>query len=70
MLVLYDGAVVRELAGEGITEQALVSSALNIDLATWQGRPHDGLALPADRAPQHALALPMFLAMFAIYVAN
>ncbi|MFO1074224.1 MAG: sugar ABC transporter ATP-binding protein [Geminicoccaceae bacterium] len=39
VLVLYDGAVVRELAGEGITEQALVSSALNIDLATVAGPP-------------------------------
>ena len=37
VLVLYDGTVVRELVGDAITEQALVSSALNIDLATTAG---------------------------------
>ncbi|MEJ8570930.1 sugar ABC transporter ATP-binding protein [Microbaculum marinum] len=31
VLVLYDGAVKRELIGDGITEHALVASALNID---------------------------------------
>ena len=31
VLVLYDGAVNRELAGDEITEQALIASALNID---------------------------------------
>jgi len=31
VLVLYDGAVRRELVGDGITEHALISSALNID---------------------------------------
>ena len=30
MLVLYDGAVKRELDGAEITERALISSALNI----------------------------------------
>ena len=30
-LVMYDGAVARELAGDEVTEHALVSSALNID---------------------------------------
>jgi ribose transport system ATP-binding protein len=30
VLVLYDGAVKRELAGDEITEHALVASALNI----------------------------------------
>lgn len=30
VLVLYDGRVTRELSGEGITEHALVASALNI----------------------------------------
>ncbi|MCA0434608.1 MAG: sugar ABC transporter ATP-binding protein [Proteobacteria bacterium] len=30
VLVMYDGAVVRELAGDAITEHALVASALNI----------------------------------------
>jgi ribose transport system ATP-binding protein len=31
VLVLYDGAVKRELAGDEITEKALIASALNID---------------------------------------
>jgi ribose transport system ATP-binding protein len=30
VLVLYDGRVGRELSGSGITERALVASALNI----------------------------------------
>jgi ribose transport system ATP-binding protein len=33
VLVLYDGRIVRELAGEGITEHALIASALNVDEA-------------------------------------
>jgi ribose transport system ATP-binding protein len=33
VLVLYDGAVVRELAGDEITERALVASALNITVS-------------------------------------
>ena len=33
VLVLYDGAIKRELAGEAITERALIASALDIDLA-------------------------------------
>jgi ribose transport system ATP-binding protein len=32
VLVLYDGAVKRELVGSGITERALIASALNIDV--------------------------------------
>jgi ribose transport system ATP-binding protein len=31
VLVLFDGAVIRELEGEGITDRALVASALSID---------------------------------------
>ncbi len=31
VLVLYDGRVVRELEGEGLTEHALIASALNVD---------------------------------------
>jgi ribose transport system ATP-binding protein len=31
VLVMYDGAIKRELVGEQITERALISSALNID---------------------------------------
>ena len=30
MLVLYDGAIKRELVGDEITERALIASALNI----------------------------------------
>ena len=30
MLVLYDGAIKRELAGAELTERALIASALNI----------------------------------------
>ncbi len=30
VLVMYDGAVIRELAGAEITERALIASALNI----------------------------------------
>jgi ribose transport system ATP-binding protein len=30
VLVMYDGAITRELAGAGITERALVGSALNV----------------------------------------
>jgi len=33
VLVLYDGAIKRELVGEEITEHALIASALNIDAA-------------------------------------
>jgi ribose transport system ATP-binding protein len=31
VLVLYDGRVVKELEGDGLTEHALISSALNVD---------------------------------------
>ncbi|MCZ4094444.1 sugar ABC transporter ATP-binding protein [Sinorhizobium psoraleae] len=31
VLVLYDGRIVRELEGQGITEHALIASALNVD---------------------------------------
>jgi ribose transport system ATP-binding protein len=30
VLVLYDGRIVRELEGEGMTEHALIASALNV----------------------------------------
>ena len=32
VLVLYDGAIKRELAGAAITEKALIASALNIEM--------------------------------------
>jgi ribose transport system ATP-binding protein len=38
VLVMYDGAISRELVGDDITERALVSSALNI-----------GAEAPSDR---------------------
>ncbi|MDB5818568.1 MAG: transporter related protein, partial [Rhizobacter sp.] len=31
VLVMYDGAIKRELIGDQITERALIASALNID---------------------------------------
>jgi ribose transport system ATP-binding protein len=44
VLVMYDGAILRELVGAAITERALVASALDID------------AEPAHEAPRHAFA--------------
>src|SRR6185369_2272889 len=38
VLVMYDGAVRRELAGADITERALISSALNIGVETGDTR--------------------------------
>jgi len=48
VLVMYDGGVVRELAGADITERALVSSALNLgaegpEQTRRTGRGHDSL---------------------------
>ena len=61
VLVMYDGAIRRELVGAEITEHALVSSALNIgDAPEARGRrcTHERrLALPAARAPRHAAGL-------------
>jgi ribose transport system ATP-binding protein len=48
VLVLYDGAVQRELRGEEITEHALVASALNIEPSRASGAP-----MP-DVAPRNA----------------
>jgi ribose transport system ATP-binding protein len=39
VLVLYDGRIVRTLAGDEITERALVAGALNIDTADIEGVP-------------------------------
>jgi ribose transport system ATP-binding protein len=38
VLVMYDGSICRELAGDEITERALISSALNIGAETRGGR--------------------------------
>ena len=43
VLVLYDGAVKRELVGSAITEKALIASALNIDV--------EGAAMQSVAAP-------------------
>ena len=40
-LVLYDGAIKRELAGDEITERALIASALNISVGRRRGRSAD-----------------------------
>ena len=39
VLVMYDGGVVRELTGNGITEHALVASALNLETGNGETRP-------------------------------
>ncbi len=58
VLVLYDGAIKRELVGAEITERALIASALNI--RRWRGGQngggelHERLALLARRAARHA----------------
>ncbi len=44
VLVMYDGSIRRELAGEAITERALISSALNIGAEARGGR--ESHALP------------------------
>jgi ribose transport system ATP-binding protein len=40
VLVLYDGTVKRTLSGAGITERALISLALNIDVPAGDAAPH------------------------------
>ena len=78
VLVMYDGAIRRELVGDEITERALVASALNIATRD-RGRPAtrpavrrmSGLALLA--APSSAARCsrsPSSSLMFAIYVSN
>jgi hypothetical protein len=39
VLILYDGAIVRELEGEAITETNIVTSALNLGQAKDEARP-------------------------------
>jgi ribose transport system ATP-binding protein len=39
VLIMYDGQVVRELAGEAITETNIVASALNLDVKAQAGAP-------------------------------
>jgi ribose transport system ATP-binding protein len=39
VLVLYDGAIQRELVGEGLTEHALIASALNIETGEAGAKP-------------------------------
>jgi ribose transport system ATP-binding protein len=40
VLVMYDGRIVRELAGDDITEHKLIASALNVETSTHQVRAH------------------------------
>jgi ribose transport system ATP-binding protein len=58
VLVMYDGAIRRELVGAEITEHALVSSALNIDVvpaqAGTQRLEHD--VVPAKSCPRTPLS--------------
>ena len=58
VLVLYDGAIKRELVGAEITERALIASALNIQATRRPRRDgertHERLALLARRAARHA----------------
>ncbi len=77
VLVMYDGAILRELAGDEITEHALVSSALNIGAEVRSGKPlAGGLAVNGDwsyRLREHKgtlLAFAAFAVMFAIYATN
>eukprot|EP01035_Chromulina_nebulosa_P001110 gene1110-1500_t len=58
VLVLYDGRIVRELAGEEMTEHALIASALNVERA------------PKLEARGTLMGLGIFILMFAIYIAN
>jgi ribose transport system ATP-binding protein len=44
VLVLYDGSIKRTLIGAEITERALISSALNIDMAAGEAERHAPLA--------------------------
>ena len=56
VLVLYDGAIKKELIGAGITEKALIASALNIDGAgasLSRRRPHERMALLAGQATRN-----------------
>ena len=76
VLVLYDGAVKRTLAGAEITERALIGSALNIDTDIEGAARRAGDGQMSDWRYRFAeqrgtlLALLMFVVMFAIYLAS
>ena len=77
VLVMYDGAIRRELVGAEITEHALVSSALNLGADTrGDAAPRAPTRMNGDwpyRLREHRgtlLAFAAFVAMFAIYAAN
>ena len=74
VLVLYDGAVRRELVGAEITEHALIASALNISdgeagAAAGDARVKDWRFWFAEQRGT-LLALGIFVLMFVIYVVN
>jgi ribose transport system ATP-binding protein len=76
VLVLYDGAIVRELAGADITERALVSSALNLGVEARSESGAAGATMSGDWSywlREHRgtlLAFAAFVAMFAVYAGN
>ena len=72
VLVLYDGAIKRELVGDEITERALIASALNIadePTPALRGRRamSDWRYWLAEQ-PATLIAFAFFVVMFAIYV--
>ena len=74
-LVLYDGAIRRELVGDAITERALVASALAIGEPAEGpaigrgGRMNDWRYVLARNRPT-LIAFAFFVAMFALYASN
>ena len=73
VLVMYDGAIKRELVGAEITERALVSSALNIGADRCRRSRHDVSGDWSYWLREHKgtlLAFAAFVAMFTIYAAN
>ena len=67
VLVMYDGAVIRELAGAEITERALIASALNIPDALAAGRGGGGMRDWRFWLAEHRgtlLAVGIFVLMF------
>src|SRR4029079_9171718 len=56
VLVMYDGAIRRELAGADITERALISSALNIDAEAGETRAVHTTATWTGTVPMRARA--------------
>ena len=76
VLVIYDGAIKRELVGAEITEHALIGSALNIGADAARAALAPDRAMSGDwpyRLREHRgtlIAFAAFVVMFAIYVGN